>query len=108
MLLQQWHPSLSCCVNREGRIRNFGIHLWCGWVVTDSTGYGRVAERIFYCSCHNYIYGRPEKNTALVRRLTKRTSAEFSFPIASACLDCFCRKKQVGYFVSDGWQIVWR
>lgn len=47
-----------------------------------------------------------KKNTAVVRLLTLRTSAEFSFPIASACLDCFCSKKQVGCFVSDGWQIV--
>lgn len=105
MLLQRWHPSLPCCVNSEGGICNFWVHLQWGWVVTDSAGYGRVADWIFYCSCQNYIWKteKKKKPTAVVRLLTKRTSAEFSFPVASVCLDCFCSKKQVGYLcLMDG------
>lgn len=74
-----------------------------GWLQTRLARGGRLSE--YFTAIVTTIYGIPEKNTAVVRLLTKRASAEFSFLIASACLDRFCSKKQVKYFVFDGWQV---
>lgn len=83
-------PGLSRCVNREGRVCT--SEYICG-VGGYRLSCGRAAERMFYCCCHNYIW-KTRKKTTHCSGQAKRTSAEFYFPIAKACLDCFCSKKE--------------
>lgn len=80
-------PGLSGCVNREGFVPLSTSVVWVG---TDSATGGRLSK--CFTAAVTTIYGRPEKKTHCSGQ-AKRTSAEFYFPTAKACPDCFCSKK---------------
>lgn len=69
--------------------------------------YGRAAEQMFYCCCHNYIWKTRKKYpTAVVR--PKEPQLNFIFQLLKHVQIVSVVRNKVRYFVSGGWQMAQR